>query len=489
MPINPYNNGQVPQAPFGDVFAVRTPKTDIAVARLAQQEWQSRQYQEQQKLAQAAALDKDFDRQLAGIRDADIEDVATAYTDYKNKKKDILFNPAYKKDPVARAKAEAEANKAAANYYATVQGSKQTVDFDKKINAGMIKKPYDYKDGAEDLLNEANKLSTRERNLRGLNNGEAWMEQDENLSPIEKLARGKDRTNTVLIDDAANGGLTRRSMNYTAPNEPRAYQQAWLNGLATKRSQGTLVRDFEHNVTDAQFAAAETEYNNALLDKPRWKTWGVDPQPIDYDRTNPVAKAVAYKTYRHFLDNNPAGKEVQTDNKDKIIDKNFANRLKAMAIGQKYKKEMADYREAIKKEATAEELVWAEEVSKAYSTGDDEKLSAGIQKLWAGNKKGSKMVSAHKDPATGDLEIIYTVPVKDPATFKVEDKPQTVIMKKDDPLNEYKFTKLQGDVLGISGKALRKVTTKGLGTPKTETPKPAKTPKKTKFKGVPQGGF
>jgi len=121
MPLN-----QRVSAPFGDITIYSTQKADRFIAQHQQQERQD-ELQRQREIDEA---DKQLSSNLGNVLNPDIPDIVSGWQEYKNAKKQLLFDVKLQKDPAAYAQKQMEVNTKLARAMQTIGDSsrrKQTL--------------------------------------------------------------------------------------------------------------------------------------------------------------------------------------------------------------------------------------------------------------------------------------------------------------------------------------------------------------------------
>src|SRR5882757_393820 len=108
----PYNQSPSGGA-YGDAFIVSTPHFDQARQQLMQEQMQRRMYQQKD----ATQVDNQLAKQFSRIRSVDTPEVFGAYNQYKNLKKQLLFDPKVKNNPQAYNDIQQQANEALATTF------------------------------------------------------------------------------------------------------------------------------------------------------------------------------------------------------------------------------------------------------------------------------------------------------------------------------------------------------------------------------------
>ena len=138
-----YNPNQRIVGNFGDIFTPNTSATDRAAAQLYAEQKQREAKQQQLN----AALDDEFSKNLAGIRDADIPELTQKYTDWK-----LANMGAMKKIGGISPQQQMDLLKKKADMYGVINESKKQKQWEDENATGARTAPANYEDNVTQHL-------------------------------------------------------------------------------------------------------------------------------------------------------------------------------------------------------------------------------------------------------------------------------------------------------------------------------------------------
>lgn len=330
--------------PYGNDFLVDTPALD----RLHQNLYLEQKNRELQRQREVAALDDEYSRNVSQIKDADVDDLTKAYSDYKQSTQQAM-----KQKGGTSPQQQLELLRKKAAMYKLIQESKA-----EKENIALLGKAirsdakgiYDEKAAARlaaRLKTPTSKYGTYAEigadgkpvpvDLRDENgylyklgvsdfskDFEAARGKDRDLTPDDKVADPKDPLNFVV-------------KQYKGKNSPIEFYNTLLPRIAGSKEQKDFVLRTELEYPPEKAAALEARYKQLTSDPSYRKRYGLkdgDEIPLSsYD--SPVARAVRLKAMEHAV-NSPIIEKVEkiVPNKSALMDRteNFKKVMQAQGF-------------------------------------------------------------------------------------------------------------------------------------------------------------
>jgi peptidoglycan hydrolase-like protein with peptidoglycan-binding domain len=370
---------QAPNPPYGNIFYVQTPSIDRTVAQL-QAEQKQREFLRQK---QAAALDEEFAKNVANIRDADVDDVTKKYGEWKLANQQLMkqkggVSPQQQLD-LLRKKAE---------IYKVINASKLGLKEEEDLREGLMRKPDDFDDNAATFL-----AVRRKTPLTGLAqykddkgnpvnladyNTYRYKGTDTDFSKIDREAAGTPKQ--VYQEEAPmDGGLQVKITPYMYGSTPLQYYQSYLGSLGKHRA-GRDAEALASQIKPEVYTAVQEEYKAIPADT--WKRMGVDkPQELVIDAGDSKADRLAkHQAQLYALNNQPKqGTPVFRNNLSAIDAQNFEQQKemqrmrdkaaeRRLGIAQTYKKSLIDYRNSGTKKG--QEQVLEDWIQRSYDEGE-----------------------------------------------------------------------------------------------------------------------
>lgn len=325
--------------PFGDAHIIQTPYLD----RFSQQLFAEQKQREIMRQRQQAALDDEFSKNVANIRDADVDDVTRKYGEWKMMNQQLM-----KKRGGISPQEQMELLRKKAEISKVINASKIGKQEEEDWFKIMSNKPDDFDDDAYGALTTRRRTPIsqigeykvagadgKEKvfNLRDLNSLR-YKGTDTDFSKIDKEAAGTPRlTLTEDFTEDEKDPFTLKAKTWMYGNSPQQFYESYLGALAQKKAG----RDAEAIVSKIpQETFVEIQERFKAIPVETWKRMGVDkPQELVITAEDGKAQVLAkHKAQLYALNNQPKeGKQEVRKNEKAYFD------------AQKAKdKEMADYR-------------------------------------------------------------------------------------------------------------------------------------------------
>lgn len=288
-----YNPNQKIQAPFGDIYSIGSPYLDKLSDRLYQEDRQKKQ----QEARDAKALDDEFAKNMAGIRDADIPDLTKAYGDWKLASQGLM-----KKGNVTPEEQLAVLKKKA-DMYNILSKSKAQREAEKAQGTDVMKNPNRYVRDAHGQLINIMKVPVSKLGDVDPFEPLKYKGNATNFAPLIKAAVGtpRDMEDEVIVNP---NGLQKEVTKVKRVNNANEYFDAIRSGIVGSQGSDDFLRTFS-NISPDAYKLTEDQYNQMMADPVMAKRFG-NPKPLppteDLTDTEKVAK---YMAMQHALVNHP----------------------------------------------------------------------------------------------------------------------------------------------------------------------------------------
>lgn len=312
--------------PYGDVYTIPTTPIDNIANRLYKEQ-QIREAKQQQDIK---GMDDMFSKNVSGVRDEDIPEIAESYNKWKTAKINLYKNPKSKN----RIQEELAAQREMANTFQKIGNSKQMLKTLQENGKRVAAKPDDHTDDAPSLIASTNGVPTSQFGtlLRADPNGEidpatgkvkmvgfdpadynTYVDRGnvKNWQPIMKNAIGQLKDVTPISEDYKDDkglvlGQTVTPIKATA--SPTSYManmsQYVYSGVGRVKH---FNNSFKDSYTDDNATKIATEYYNQAKNNPLWKqAWcenglAIPPEAL----ANPNTRVLALNSMEYALNNPP----------------------------------------------------------------------------------------------------------------------------------------------------------------------------------------
>ena len=309
--------------PTGNAFLVNTPAIDRVGAMMINDEKQ-RQLAQQRE---AQALDNEFSKSAAAIRDADVPKYSQLFSDYKNKKIDLYRNGNRMSNQERIAK-EMEAQRAMGNLFSFSDKSRAGKLEEDDYYKGYRKAPDKYEDIAPQFLAARRNTPTDELEAKGLQDigGNINLRTTDFSKAITNAMGGKPRVRNEY-NETTDDGLNIKPYKIEAYNSPREY--ATILGLETYtgKKQKHLLNQFQY--PDQKANEIMQRYND-LAQTPIFQKAYPNEQPFTPEEmADPLKRNINLMAMEHILLHPPmaiAGKQYLDPLKNKRDSQEFTTK-------------------------------------------------------------------------------------------------------------------------------------------------------------------
>lgn len=342
--------------PYGDIVQVVTPTLDNVAKQLyvAQQQRQLRQQQENQALDQM--LQKDF----TNIRSVDTPDVVNSYNNYKQLKKNLLFNKDLQRDPMLYNQAQQAANQAFADMNRHINQSKEIKEMTKTMTTDRFKNPDAYADDyGQRVMMLNNTPVSALANAPDLVNWDMYRYQGSNTNFNDIVSKIYDKKNKIVGKEEAldKQGIQFRSPVYEYGTPPAQVYEGLVNALDHKTERDAAYK--WKQVTPEVIQNIERDYN--AIPQSKWEQMGLSgPQKIDLRGGSDAEKYMRLLAMQNAINTAPrlVNYENRTSEKAKM-DLQYERQLKLQAIKHANAKELVALRKDAQKDPDTNDT-WVE---------------------------------------------------------------------------------------------------------------------------------
>lgn len=354
------------QLPYGDAFLVSTPTLD----RWSQQLYQEQKIRQAKQQQEDAALDAGLQKEVGKARSVDTPEIIQAYHDYKQGKKQLLFNKDLQKDPLAFNKAQQKVLQDYQRVFTTANKSAELKEMAKSLGSiGGSDRSDDYGQRLNALMNTP---------ISQLQNHPVYGNE---LLDMDKYRYGGPNTNwSKIVNDAAGktnkvegktitlpGGLQTSTPVYEYGNTPAQIKDNILGAMSMRQAGRDASYTWDH-IPEADIEKTVKDFQ--AIPKEDWQKMGLEG-PQDIMPKNPDNKAenlASYYAMKHFIANRP-----------RLVENKLQNNLKAI-----------------------KDLDWArDQVMEVIKFGHQKKLKEGEQKTvdnWIAGYWDQRITDAKSGP-------------------------------------------------------------------------------------------
>jgi hypothetical protein len=305
--------------PYGDIFIVNTPTLD----RVAQQLYVQQQQRQLRQQQENKALDGMMQKEFANIRSVDTPEVVNAYNNYKQLKKNLLFNKDLQRDPMAYNQAQQQANEAYLRMQQTMNKSIEVKDMTKTMNTDRFKNPDaysdDYGERAATLMNTPVSKLQAHPQYGDLSNWDSYRYQGSNTNFNDIVAKVYDKKNKIVgkeepLDDK---GIQFRAPVYEYGTTPAQVYEGLTNSLDHKTERDAAYK--WKQLTPDVIQDIEQKYK--AMPQAKWEQMGLPgPQSIDLKGGSDAEKYMRLLAMQNAVNTNPrlVNYENRTSEKSKM---------------------------------------------------------------------------------------------------------------------------------------------------------------------------
>ncbi len=280
--------------PWGNAFIVGTPAIDRTVAMIQQEEKQ-RQATYQKSMQD---LDKEFSKNVSGMRDADIGDLTKLWGEYKQMNMSLYKN-GRKLSNEERIAAQLATQRKLGEAYSLIGKSKAEREPEELTVKGYAKDPNKFEDHTPQVLLARRNTPVRELEAKGLNDIFGLTQlQATDFSKSIVNAMGKENVRNT-IQEVSPDGLTTTISQVKAYNSPREYKTQLQSEAFSNRKSKHLANQFAY---DDQKANEIVQRYSELVKTPEFKAaYPNESEFAPEDMDTPLEKTAALMAMEHAL--------------------------------------------------------------------------------------------------------------------------------------------------------------------------------------------
>ena len=335
------------QQPYGDIFYVQTPTLD----RWSQQLYQEQKIRQLKQQQEDAALDATLQKEVSKVRSVDTPEVIQAYHDYKQGRKQLLFNKDLQKDPLAFNQAQQKVLQDYQRVFTTANKSAEVKEMAKTLGSiGGSDRADDYGQRLNTLMNTP---------ISQLQNHPVYGNE---LLDVDKYRYGGPNTNwSKIVNEAAGktnkvegattvlpGGLQTSTPVYEYGNTPAQIKDNILGAMSMHQAGRDAAYTWDH-IPEADIEQTIKDFH--AIPKEDWQKMGLE-EPQDIMPKNPDNKAenlASYFAMKHFIANRPRLVENKLqDNKKAELDYNLNKSLILARVNHGYRDAEIKLRDELK---------------------------------------------------------------------------------------------------------------------------------------------
>lgn len=389
------------RAPYGDIFYVQTPTLD----RWSQQMYIEQKQRQAKQQQEDAALDASLQKELGKVRSVDTPEIIQAYHDFKQGRKQLLFNKELQKDPLAFNQAQQKnlqdyqrvftvANKSGeikemAKTLGSIGGSDRADDYGQRINALMntpVSQLQNHPVYGDELLN------MDKYRYSGMNTDFGKMLKE--AVGTTKKYYGK--------EEPIEGGLQYKTPVFEYANKPSQVKDYLLGAMALRQAGRDAAYQWDH-IPEKEIEETIKAYQS--IPKDYWEKIG-EKEPQNLMPKNPDNKAENYASLlamKDAISRAPIeGKPEFRRDEAAMMKAKEARDLRMEAFRHANAKDLIDYKKKIDPNDTELNNVWYE----SY-----------LDKVMSDAKQHGERHHVF-NPRTGESQLYYNMIKPDPYLLK-----------------------------------------------------------------------
>ena len=288
------------QFPYGDAFIVQTPTLD----RWSQQMYIEQKQRQAKQQQEDAAIDATLQKEVGKVRSVDTPEVIQAYHDYKQGRKQLLFNKELQKDPLAFNQAQQKVLQDYQRVFTTANKSEELKNMQKELSTDRIKNPNAYADDfgqrMATLMNTPVSKVGQHEVYGDLTNWDKYMYGGSNTDFGKMVRDGVGHTPRKYYGKEVpiEGGLQYKTPVYEYGNTPSQVKD-YLVGAMSMRQAGRDAAYQWDRLPEKEIEETIKAYQS--LPKDYWEKIGLK-EPQDLFPKNPDNKAENYASFLAMKD-------------------------------------------------------------------------------------------------------------------------------------------------------------------------------------------
>lgn len=346
--------------PYGDIFLVNTPTLD----RVSQQLYAEQKQRQALQLQENKAIDMGIQKELGKVRSVDTPEIIQSYNNYKQLKKQLLFDKNIQKDPLAYNKLQQAANQAYQDIFTQANQSAEVKEMAKTMTTDRFKNPDAYSDDygqrVSTLMNTPLSGLQQHPQYGDLTNWDQYRYQGSNTD-FAKLLRDNmgqpqiRHTDSRVIDS----GLQTEYTPYKFGNNPLGVYEGLVGGFAQHRVGRDAAYQWDR-IPQSQIDATVQKYKQ--ISKEKWQRMGLPaPQDLGNFSDNKADNYAKYLAMNYAINNEPLqDKPYMKENKKAIMDAQEAKDKRMLALRHANAKELIQFKKDIDPNDTEMNNLWVE---------------------------------------------------------------------------------------------------------------------------------
>lgn len=336
--------------PFGDIFSTDTPQ----IQHVQDQMWQSQQQRMLWQQREDASMNQIMDREFAKVRSVDVPDVMNSYNQYKNLKKQQLFNPSVQNNPQAYNEIQQQASQALADTFSKIDQSTQVNQMARDLQLTRRTHPDIFSDDFGTkfktmMSTAAPKLDQTQNGGEDLSNPDTYRYKGQiDFGKLDKTAYDTEEPRSQPeTAPNPNDPLSNTVTTYKYGNNPLQYKSAITMALAKLPTGEREASAALSHFTPEQIDEVNRQY---YADNPqKWMRTTGQSSPMNVEPSNPNSAADQYTsliTKLRWLNSNPSvANQRDVPNRAVVTATKSAEQEKLQSIRNKQQVLMEGYRQ------------------------------------------------------------------------------------------------------------------------------------------------
>lgn len=347
--------------PYGDIFLAQTPTLD----RLSQQLYVEQKQRQAMQLRENQAIDAGIQKELGKVRSVDTPEIIQSYNNYKQLKKQLLFDKNLQKDPVAFNQLQQAANQAYQDIFSKANQSAEVKEMAKTMTTDRFKNPDAYADDygqrVSTLMSTPLSGLQQHQQYGDLTNWDQYRYQGTNTDFAKLLTNSMGQPKQVFTaSKVLDGGLQTQLTPFTFTNTPAQVYENLVGGFSMHKAGRDASLQWD-KLPPQQIEATVQKYKE--IGKDKWERMGLPaPQELGDFNDNKAENYAKYLAMNYAINNEPKeGTPVFRENKAAVMAAQEAKDRRMTALRHANAKELIQYRKDIDPNDTELNNVWVEQ--------------------------------------------------------------------------------------------------------------------------------
>lgn len=309
-------------------------------------------------------LDAGIQKEIGKVRSVDTPEVIQSYNNYKQLKKQLLFDKNLQKDPLAYNQLQQAANQAYQDIFTKANQSAEVKEMAKTMTTDRFKNPDAYADDYGQRVSTlmSTPLSKLQQNEQfgDLTNWDQYRYQGSNTDFAKALKDVMGQPKQVYSQEMPmDGGLQVKITPYNFTNAPAQVYEGLVGNFAQHRAGRDAAYQWDQ-IPKEQIEATVQKYQQISKDK--WQRMGLPaPQELGQFNDNKADNYAKYLAMNYAINNEPKeGTPVFRENKAAVMAAQEAKEKRILALRQANAKELVKYKKDIDPNDTQLNNTWVE---------------------------------------------------------------------------------------------------------------------------------